>query len=979
MENSFVVTINNTPLADAPADVESCDSYILPALANGNYFDAPNGGGNALSAGDVITATTTLYVFSPGAGSCPDVENSFVVTINNTPLADAPADVESCDSYILPALANGNYFDAPNGGGNALSAGDVITATTTLYVFSPGAGSCPDVENSFVVTINNTPLADAPADVESCDSYILPALANGNYFDAPNGGGNALSAGDVITATTTLYVFSPGAGSCPDVENSFVVTINNTPLADAPADVESCDSYILPALANGNYFDAPNGGGNALSAGDVITATTTLYVFSPGAGSCPDVENSFVVTINNTPLADAPADVESCDSYILPALANGNYFDAPNGGGNALSAGDVITATTTLYVFSPGAGSCPDVENSFVVTINNTPLADAPADVESCDSYILPALANGNYFDAPNGGGNALSAGDVITATTTLYVFSPGAGSCPDVENSFVVTINNTPLADAPADVESCDSYILPALANGNYFDAPNGGGNALSAGDVITATTTLYVFSPGAGSCPDVENSFVVTINNTPLADAPADVESCDSYILPALANGNYFDAPNGGGNALSAGDVITATTTLYVFSPGAGSCPDVENSFVVTINNTPLADAPADVESCDSYILPALANGNYFDAPNGGGNALSAGDVITATTTLYVFSPGAGSCPDVENSFVVTITGFSVNINIEHETCWESDNGSVFVVIGDAELPVTVQLNNMAPMVFNTDSFSIDDLSPGNYEMSVIDDTGCETNTGFSIQPGGANLGGSVDVLYSCDANLPSNTIAVTLFDPLVSNDVLYALDSTDPNDFTLSPDFVNISPGDHSLFIMDNNGCIGEIPFEVESFEPLELTLTSEYVNQITANVTGGTAPYTYYFDNNSGTDSNTYTINRSGTVTVRVVDSNGCEVFESTTMNLMEITIPNFFTPNNDGQNDFWRPRNIEQFPDIETYIFDRYGRKIWIIGPLDQGWDGTYESRPLPSGDYWYIVRLNDGTGREYVGNFTLYR
>ena len=280
---------------------------------------------------------------------------------------------------------------------------------------------------------------------------------------------------------------------------------------------------------------------------------------------------------------------------------------------------------------------------------------------------------------------------------------------------------------------------------------------------------------------------------------------------------------------------------------------------------------------------------------------------------------------------------------------------------------------------MVFNTDSFSIDDLSPGNYEISVIDDMGCETNTSFSIQPGGANLGGSVDVLYSCDANLPSNTIAVTLFDSLVSNDVLYALDSTNPNDFTLSPDFVNISPGDHSLFIMDNNGCLGEIPFEVESFEPLELTLTSEYVNQITANVTGGTAPYTYYFDNNSGTDSNTYTINRSGTVTVRVVDSNGCEVFESTTMNLMEITIPNFFTPNNDGQNDFWRPRNIEQFPDIETYIFDRYGRKIWIIGPLDQGWDGTYESRPLPSGDYWYIVRLNDGTGREYVGNFTLYR
>ena len=96
-------------------------------------------------------------------------------------------------------------------------------------------------------------------------------------------------------------------------------------------------------------------------------------------------------------------------------------------------------------------------------------------------------------------------------------------------------------------------------------------------------------------------------------------------------------------------------------------------------------------------------------------------------------------------------------------------------------------------------------------------------------------------------------------------------------------------------------------------------------------------------------------------------------------ESITMNLVDISIPNFFTPNGDGQHDFWSPKNMELFPDIETYIFDRYGRKIKIMGPLDKGWDGYYESKPLPSGDYWYIVRLNDNSGREYVGHFTLYR
>ncbi|MGN7516032.1 MAG: hypothetical protein ACTHOM_16765, partial [Allomuricauda sp.] len=815
MENSFVVTINNTPLADAPADVESCDSYILPALANGNYFDAPNGAGNALFAGDNITTTTTLYVFSPGTGSCPDVENSFQVTINNTPLADAPADVESCDAYILPSLANGDYFTGSGGTGTPLFAGDNITTTTTLYVFSPGTGSCPDVENSFQVTINNTPLADAPADVESCDAYILPALANGDYFDAPNGAGNALFAGDNITTTTTIYVFSPGTGSCPDVENSFQVTINNTPVADAPADIESCDAYILPALVNGDYFDAPNGAGNALFAGDIINSTQIIYVFSPGTGSCPDVENSFVVTINNTPLADAPADVESCDAYILPALVNGNYFDAPNGAGNALFAGDDITITTTIYVFSPGAGSCPDVENSFVVTINNTPMADAPTDVESCDAYMLPPLVNGDYFDAPNGAGNALFAGGNITTTTTIYVFSPGTGSCPDVENSFQVTINNTPLADAPADVESCDAYILPALANGDYFDAPNGAGNALFAGDNITTTTTIYVFSPGTGSCPDVENSFQVTINNTPVADAPADIESCDAYILPALVNGDYFDAPNGAGNALFAGDIINSTQIIYVFSPGTGSCPDVENSFVVTINNTPLADAPADVESCDAYILPALANGDYFDAPNGSGNALFAGDNITTTTTIYVFSPGTGSCPDVENSFLVTINNTPLaDAPTDIESCdayilpalvngdyFDAPNGAGNALFAGDAITTTTTL-----YIFSKGTGSCPDVE-NSFQVTI-------NNTPLADAP--------TDI-ESCDSYILPTLVNGDYFDaPNGAGNALFAGDNitTTTTLYVFSPGTGSCPDVENSFQVTINNTPLADAPADIES---------------------------------------------------------------------------------------------------------------------------------------------------------------
>ncbi|MCP4090605.1 MAG: hypothetical protein GY746_12580, partial [Gammaproteobacteria bacterium] len=203
-------------------------------------------------AGNTVTITVTTD--NPDGAPCVAAQETYVLTVNDNVVADDPADAEACDSYTLPALTDGDYFTATGGSGTALSAGDDITATQTIYVFSAGTGSCPDAENSFVVTINGTQLADAPADIEACDTYELPALTNGDYFTETAGGGTALSAGDDITATQTIYVFSAGTGSCPDAENSFVVTINGTQLADAPADIEACDTYELPALTNGNYF-----------------------------------------------------------------------------------------------------------------------------------------------------------------------------------------------------------------------------------------------------------------------------------------------------------------------------------------------------------------------------------------------------------------------------------------------------------------------------------------------------------------------------------------------------------------------------------------------------------------------------------------------------------------------------------------------------------------------------------------------------
>ena len=137
-KTAFDVTINYTPVADAPADVTACDSYTLPALTVGNYFSSPNGVG-AVATGTVISTSQTLYVYAETATTpnCTS-ENAFDVTINYTPVADAPADVTACDSYTLPALAVGNYFSSPNGVG-AVATGTVISTSQTLYVYAETA------------------------------------------------------------------------------------------------------------------------------------------------------------------------------------------------------------------------------------------------------------------------------------------------------------------------------------------------------------------------------------------------------------------------------------------------------------------------------------------------------------------------------------------------------------------------------------------------------------------------------------------------------------------------------------------------------------------------------------------------------------------------------------------------------------------------------------------------------------------------
>ena len=81
------------------------------------------------------------------------------------------------------------------------------------------------------------------------------------------------------------------------------------------------------------------------------------------------------------------------------------------------------------------------------------------------------------------------------------------------------------------------------------------------------------------------------------------------------------------------------------------------------------------------------------------------------------------------------------------------------------------------------------------------------------------------------------------------------------------------------------------------------------------------------------------------------------------------------IPKYFTPNNDGNHDFWIVNDfVNNIKNIA--IFDHYGKLLKSLGP-NVGWNGTFKGKPMETNDYWYVITLQ--TGELLKGHFTLKR
>jgi gliding motility-associated-like protein len=499
--------------------------------------------------------------------------------------------------------------------------------------------------------------------------------------------------------------------------------------------------------------------------------------------------------------------------------------------------------------------------------------------------------------------------------------------------------------------------------------------------------------------------------------------------YVLASGGIGGYqytLTGPSGVVGPQANGNFLNLIAGNYVVSVTSGNCTPVTRNITVTEPSQPftVTFTPSDARCFGepSGTITMVFSGyrgtvQYNIRPQGTTDPVET-FTVTNPSQPFVITGLLGGVTYVVNVIdqdfgcnvqsIITINQPLAPLNgsvtaYMDEECAEQNLGSIDVAITGGTAPYAIHYEVLYPgsstpvigttvnLPLGTTTYQFANLDGGAYTIFITDANGCSTNF-EQIIGSGDNFDAIALVEEECYNNTPG--VKVTVLNTLTTNNTFgpgytFALDAFPAQS---SPIFESTSPvygaallagGTHVITVTGPNACQKPTPaFTIAPVLPLTVSLAVTGLNTVTATAQGGSGNYNYifYINGNIGQTGtqNTFIYLESGTVTVEVTDGSGCTANASIPVTFIPICIPDVFTPDGNGNNDTWEPGCSEIYPNLKTRIYDRYGRQIAEL-KQGQSWDGKYNGKELPTGDYWYVIKINGGDDKEYVGHFTLYR
>ena len=715
-----------------------------------------------------------------------------------------------------------------------------------------------------------------------------------------------------------------------------------------------------------------------------VTPATTLLLQLAGSDNQTVCENSNITpidyliggTANDATVIGLPAGISgTLTAGVFSITGNSaitgifNYTVTTSGGtcDQAVATGTlVIEITPTLALQVLGTNNQIACVNSNIDPINYTIIGDATG----ADVAGLPAGLNFTV----SGNVVTITGNSSVTGNYTYTVTTTGSSCTQAVENGSIQIQNS--FIDLTSAAYTNDQLVC---VNNPIVLIQYEVGGPVTINDLPTGILSYYT--------PGVPNTF--TIYGTPT--------SVGTFSYTLQSNNNC-------GSSLVVGN-ITVIPAITGNTAGSNTtiCEGSEFTFIgssLTSNNSNYTYlwqqaaaitgpwSPAAGINNQSYYTNTqqIGTANFYRRIVYAGNCSSTSAIVTLTVNLLPTVAALNTTSTICTNDTLIIPGFTATNGV---FSWTHDGAGQLLNTTTAAptyIPVNADNGNTVTLSYVVTSNNV--CAPatieGNYSILVLPNPIAEAGGMANVCVNGPTVdiigtqasNGAITWTQNGFGSLNDNTLlspiyttslqdsgSVILFTMVVSS-TLCAVPLTDTAFFTLNVDDFGANPA-------------------LNAFAGQDVTINLGQSVQLEAT---GTAITTWNWSPTAGlSDSTIYnpiaTPNATNQYVLTVSNALGC--FDLDTIQVTVITdftlfVPNLFSPNEDGTNDFWEIPGINLFPNSKVTVINREGLEVYSNSNYDNTWDGSYNGDPLPEATYYYHLEIV-GSEKIYKGAVSILR
>lgn len=990
----IVVITNYIPeTAIAGSDQQGCAANSF-ALAGNTPL---NGAGLWTTTGSAVIANPSSA--NTGVSGLSQGINTFIWTVTNGVCTSS--DTTTILVYPMPVVDAGADQYVTSGTTVTLGATPAVSGGTGPYTYSwsPAAGlSDPTVANP----------------------SVTPAVTTTFYLTVTD------SAGCSGTDSVTIWLNNP-----PDAVNDSVVTDEDTPLVFSvlPNDSDP-DSNINPnsiailagpfhgiwnlsGPGTGTYIPGPDF--NGTDSVQYVICDTGMPVFCDTAwvfitvnpvNDAPLVQDDFATTLEDSCISfsifNNDSDVDQMLDFstfnLISAFSNGTYtVDLLTGVISYCPDSNFIGNDTLIYAICDSGYPMPSLCDTAVVIVSVLPVNDAPLawndTTVTCAADLAASIVTLNDTD-PDGDllsiailtapahGTAL----LNTSQQILYTSDPAFAGWDSVQYA----------ACDPAGL--CDSawlfiYVHPLPQANLTATAVSCYGDSTGAIDLTMVVPGTYSYSWSHGPTTEDVTGLGAGIYSVIVSDsngcAITLVDTVAGPAIPFVVNANVQSVACFGDTTGSIDLLVSGGMAPYQFVWSNGGSSEDLNNLATGVYTVTVTDSLGCVNTLtDSVSGPSSAlqinvfsdhikcfgssTGAFAVSVQGGASPYqyqwSHGDTTFAPTGLtagiysLTITDSLGCVRNITDSIIHLNPAFKMQESINQPACLSGVTGSIEIQPYGGLPPYTYlwatgQTGNR-----------IENLTAGYYQVVITDSAGCNWPAGWMLTDSSnvnINLTGNPVICAGDSVMLQTNVIPKATYTWYQNGGVISAagnqIAATDPGVYAVE---VSTTCGTFSASPVSIT--VNPLP-SVDAGSDLTVNCDTVYTLYASGALTYSWWPSSVFSDASSATPQ--IQVNNTTVLALTGTDANGCSATDSLvyTVRCEPLDIPEGFSPNGDGFNDFFVIGNLSRFPDASLSIFNRWGNLVYMKERYDNTWNGFSNvdmirmGEVLPDGTYFYVV------------------